>query len=438
MHIRPIPLAPLAQSLRLGTINLKEYINELCDRIDAVDQEIEAFLPEKSRRSRLLEEADLLLGAYPETPRRPPLFGVPFGVKDIFHVDGFPTRAGSRLDPERLTGPEAECVRLLRQAGALVLGKTVTTEFAYFEPGPTRNPYHLNHTPGGSSSGSAAAVAAGMCPLSLGTQTIGSVNRPAAFCGVIGFKPSYGRIPTDGVLYFSRSADHVGCFTQDIGGMSLAATVLCYNWQEINVNYKPVLGIPKGKYLEQTEPDALNLFYQQLEQLQQAGYEYKEVFALNDIDTVSEWHRKLITAEMAFEHRTLYADCADLYRPKTVEIIREGKTVTKDELVEARRQQKILRDRLETLMRDAGIDLWATPAAPGPAPEGIGATGNPAMNLPWTNSGLPSVSLPAGRAVNGLPLGLQLVAPFMGDELLLFWAGGVTDVFSAFQAYNQK
>lgn len=438
MYLHPAPLAPLARNLRTGTVDLKNYINELCDRIEKVDQTIEAFLPEKNRRGRLLGEADLLLKAYPDADRRPPLFGIPVGIKDIYQVEGFSTGAGSKLDPALLAGPEAECVRLLRQAGALVLGKTVTTEFAYFEPGPTRNPHNPDHTPGGSSSGSAAAVASGMCPLSLGTQTIGSVNRPAAFCGVIGFKPSFGRVSTEGLLYFSRSADHVGFFTQDVEGMILVSSVLCYGWQEFSVSYKPVLGIPKGRYLEQAEPDALKLFYRQIKKLQQEGYQCKEVQALNDIAAINDWHRKLVAAEFASEHRSLYKGNPELYRPKTVELIKEGQTVSKEELAEARRQQKNLRDRLETQMRESGFDLWVTPAAPGPAPSGIEATGNPAMNLPWTNSGLPSVSIPAGKAKNQLPIGLQFIAPFMGDELLLSWSGAVAELFDQYQAYNQK
>jgi Asp-tRNA(Asn)/Glu-tRNA(Gln) amidotransferase A subunit family amidase len=436
MYLHPAPLAALAKDLCSGNLDLKHYINELCDRLEAVDQKVEAFLPEKERRKRMLEEADLLLKTYPEPTKRPPLFGIPVGVKDIYHTDGFPTCAGSKLDPCLLSGSEADSVRLLRQSGALVLGKTVTTEFAYFDPGPTRNPHNLNHTPGGSSSGSAAAVAAGLSPLTLGTQTIGSINRPAAYCGVIGFKPSYNRIPTAGLLYFSRSADHVGCFTQDAEGMILAARTLCHDWQEITVNYRPVFGVPKGKYLEQAEPDALELFNRQLDQLKTAGYEIKELIALDDIATITAWHRKLISAEMAAEHHDLYARCSELYRPRTAEIIEEGEAVTRDELLEARRQQKILRDRLESQMRKAKVDLWVTPAATGPAPEGIDATGSPAMSLPWTNCGLPTVSIPSGKTAKGLPVGLQLVAPFMGDELLLSWAAGIACIFSDFQAYN--
>ncbi len=437
MYLSPAPLAKITRELIDGSLDLTEYINTACDRLEQVDREVEAFLPEAERRERLLREADLLYKAYPEPAGRPPLFGALIGVKDIFHVEGFLTRANSRLDPELLTGPEAECVRLLRQAGALVLGKTVTTEFAYFEPGPTRNPHNPDHTPGGSSSGSAAAVAAGLSPLTFGTQTIGSVNRPAAFCGVIGFKPSFNRISTSGLLHFSRSADHVGCFTQDLEGMALAAELLCHDWKEIEVNFKPVLGIPKGRYLEQASEEALEAFFGQVAKLKEAGYSIKEVVALDDIETISAWHRKLIAAEMAIEHEELYAQYADLYRPRTAELIEEGRQVPEKELKEARRRQKELREELEATMRESGINLWITPAAPGPAPEGLKTTGNPAMNLPWTNAGCPSISIPAGRSANGLPLGLQLIAPFMADELLLFWSEGVAEIFEEHQAYNR-
>jgi Asp-tRNA(Asn)/Glu-tRNA(Gln) amidotransferase A subunit family amidase len=436
MYLHPAPLARIARDLVSGTLDLLDYINEACDLLEKVDPQVKAFLPEPDRRSRLLKEGQLLKSIYPDQSKRPPLYGVLIGVKDVYRVDGFSTRGGSKLDPEALAGPEADCVRLLRQAGALVMGKTVTTEFAYFEPGPTRNPHNLNHTPGGSSSGSAAAVAAGFAPLTLGTQTIGSVNRPAAFCGVVGYKPSYNRIPSGGLLYFSRSADHVGCFTQDVEGMILAARALVEDWQDISVNYKPVLGVPRGKYLEQTSDEGLKAFSEQLERLRDAGYTVKEINALDDIETIATWHRKLIAAEIALEHVELYAKYAALYRPRTAEIIEEGKAISKDDLEEGRKRQKLLREKLVTQMREAEIDLWVTPAAPGPAPEGIDATGNPAMNMPWTNAGLPSITIPAGRAENGLPLCLQFIAPFRGDELLLNWSIGIAELFPEYQAYN--
>jgi len=436
MYLHPAPLAREIGDLISGQKDLKDHVNEVCDRIDQQDQEIRSILPEDGRRERLIREAEILINAYPDPANRPPLFGTLVGVKDVYHVKGFATRANSRIDPQELTGVEAESVRLLRQAGALVLGKTVTAEFAYFEPGPTRNPHNPEHTPGGSSSGSAAAVAAGFSPLALGTQTIGSVNRPAAYCGVVGYKPSYNRISTEGLLHFSRSTDHVGCFTQDLEGMMLAAEALCYSWQEIDVNYKPVLGLPKGRYLEKVSPEALDAFLKQLDILKEAGYTVKEIGVLDDIDIIAEWHHKLISAEKALEHEDLYSRFSDLYRPKTAALIEEGKQVSVNDLEAARRLQKELRERLERLMWDNGLGLWVAPAATGPAPKGLQSTGDPIMSLPWTNAGLPVVNIPAGRSADGLPLSIQFVAPFMGDELLLSWVSIIAGFFKEFQAYN--
>ena len=214
------------ETLRGGQLDLLTYIDELCDRIDANDPYLHALLPETDRRSRLRTDAAALQTRFPDPASRPPLYAIPVGVKDTFPVDGFPTQAGSQLPPGLFVAPETTCVTMLRAAGVLILGKTVTTEFAYFEPGPTRNPHNLNHSPGGSSSGSVAAVAAGFCPLALGTQVIGSTIRPAAYCGIVGFKPTYGRIPTDGLVKCSDSVEHVGYFTQDVEGSAFVASLL--------------------------------------------------------------------------------------------------------------------------------------------------------------------------------------------------------------------
>ena len=192
--IADAPLAETADALRSGEYDLLGYLDSVLDRLDAIDAQVQAFLPEPNRRERLRREAEALAARYTTPESRPPLYGIPIGVKDIYRVDGFETRAGSALPPELLAGDEAACVTILREMGALILGKTVTTEFAFFEPGPTHNPHNLDHTPGGSSSGSAAAVAAGLSPLTIGSQTIASTIRPASFCGIVGFKPSYGRI----------------------------------------------------------------------------------------------------------------------------------------------------------------------------------------------------------------------------------------------------
>lgn len=423
MFITPTPLAQTAAELREGRRDLTRTVDELCDRVDAIDPEVQALLPEPGRRVRLHAEAERLGQSYPQPESRPALYGALVAVKDIFRVDGFATHAGSKLPPELFAGAEAACVTLLRQAGALILGKSVTTEFAYFEPGPTRNPHDLAHTPGGSSSGSAAAGAAGLCPLAVGTQTIGSVIRPAAFCGAVGFKPSLDRIPSEGVVYFSRSIDHVGLFTQDVAGMQLAASVLCRDWRPEAVSTGlPVLGVPEGAFLERAEPEALEAFRRQVANLEAAGVAVRRVPALDDIDALRTRHLNLIFAEFAQEHAAWYASHAPLYRPRTVDIIEKGKRVTKAEWAEGRDSTVRLREDLEGLMDRSGIDLWACPAAPGPAPLGIHATGDPIMNLPWTHAGMPAITLPVEQTPEGLPLGLQLVARFGDDERLLVWA----------------
>lgn len=422
MFINSSPLAATAEKLRTGQTDLLAYVDEMCDRLEKMDSHIEAMLPEPDRRSRVRAEAKTLQSRYPDAANRPPLYGALVAVKDIFHVSGFVTKAGSSVPPELFAGPEAVCVKRLRDAGALILGKSVTTEFAYFEPGPTRNPHNLSHTPGGSSSGSAAAVAAGFCPLSIGTQTIGSVIRPAAFCGVVGFKPSLGRIPTAGLVYFSRTLDQIGFFTQDVAGAALAASVLCEPWKPVSEQkILPVLGVPTGPYLQQAEPEGLKAFEQHLSKLEAMGCTVKRVPALHRIADLNTLHRRLVFAEFAQEHAKPYALHASLYRQRTAEIIEIGKKVSDQELAACKANCSALRRELEAAMGDAGMDLWVCPSALGPAPEGIQATGDPNMNLPWTHAGMPAITLPAGKARNGLPLGLQLVAPFGADEQLLAW-----------------
>jgi Asp-tRNA(Asn)/Glu-tRNA(Gln) amidotransferase A subunit family amidase len=427
----PASLVETSAELHTGALDLHTYINQLCDLIDASEPHIQALLPEADRRARLLHDAQDLQMRFPDPASRPLLFGIPVAIKDIFRVDGFPTRAGSQLPPALFIGPESDCVRTLRSAGALVLGKAVTTEFAYFEPGPTRNPRNLDYSPGGSSSGSAAAVAAGFCPLAIGTQTIGSTIRPAAFCGIVGFKSSYGRIPMTGGILCSETFDHVGIFTSDVAGMQLAASQLCQNWRKVEQHIPiglPVLGVPEGPYLEQASVEGLAAFEHQLELLKQAGYIVRRVKALQDIEIINQQHSRLVFAEMAQVHSEWFNHYELLYLPRTASAIREGREVSKEELSVLRASPPRLRTKLQTLMAQYGIDLWICPSAPGPAPRGISSTGSPLMNLPWTHAGMPAISLPAGRTANGLPLGLQCIGAYMADEALLEWAASLTQI----------
>ncbi len=417
-------LLALAADLRQDDA-LFSYIDLLEARFETREREVLAFVPEAGRFDRLRREARELIGRHPDPDERPPLFGVPVGIKDVFHVHGFLTRAGSRLPPEELHGLEAESVTALKEAGALVLGKTVSTEFAYFAPGPTRNPKNPDHTPGGSSSGSAAAVGAGLCPLAIGTQTIGSVCRPAAFCGVAGYKPSYDRISRSGLIPLAPSLDHTGTFTSDAAGAELAAGLLCRGWKETQVDRRPVLGVPEGPYLERASDEARLHFEAGRGRLSAAGYTIKNVSAFEDFARVEARHRAIVAAEAARVHAKWFPRFENLYHEKTAELVRRGREISPENLDVALGGCGKLRRTLTALMDEHGLDLWITPSAVGAAPSGLGFTGDPVMNLPWTQAGLPAVSLPAGRNGDGLPLGVQLIGRWWSDEKLLAWGRGI-------------
>lgn len=420
-------LTTAVNALRSGSLDLHTYIDTILERIDVHEPSIHSLIPEVDRKRRLHADADALLSRFPDPQNRPALFGALIGVKDIIHADGFVTRAGTAVPAELFAGAQAAVVTQLKAAGALIVGKTVTTEFAYFEPGPTRNPHNLEHTPGGSSSGSAAAVAAGLCHLALGTQTVGSVIRPAAFCGIVGFKPSLDRIDTAGMIYFSRTVDHLGLFTQDIAGMQVTAQALLRDWRaDVGALRRPILAIPIGAYLAQMERDAILAFEEQVRRLQWAGYTVLRIPEFGDIKQIDERHQNLIAAEFAHEHRDFYAKHADKYRPRSAALIEKGKTIHAAQVEAGKASCVELRSRLHEQMAKHDIDLWLTPPATGPAPAGIHATGNPCMNMPWTHAGLPTITLPVGKAENGLPLGLQFSARFGMDEDLLSWAEGVS------------
>ena len=422
------PLAPRRRALRCGELSVRAAVEEACQRIDAVEHDIAALVPEPGRRERLLAEAEALERRASDPAALPPLYGLLVGVKDVIHVDRFVTEAGSTVPTGAFAGREASSVRVLKDAGALILGKTVTAEFACSAPNATRNPHNLEHTPGGSSSGSAAAVAAGFCELALGTQTVGSVIRPAAFCGIVGYKPSSGRMPKDGIVDYSPTIDTLGLFTQDVAGMAIAASVLCAGWQASTPSVRPTLGVPDGPYLEQTSSEGREAFERQVTVLRDAGYRVIRVPMFSDHQQIMDQHYTIITAEMALSHRDIYAEHAHCYRAETVDVIERGKTISEADYMEARRSPARVREQIEASMVENGIDLWACPAALGPAPRGIDSTGSPFMNLVWTHAGLPVLTVPAGCAANGLPLGLQIVGRSNADEHLLAWAEGIATV----------
>ncbi|MEV4559878.1 amidase [Kitasatospora sp. NPDC049285] len=412
----PLSLLDQVADLRSGRLDLPTHVERLLTRIDRLDPAVHAFVPEPGRYRRLAAEARDLAA---RDPADLPLYGAAVGVKDVLHVAGLPTHAGSALPPGVLAGPEAAAVTRLRAAGALIAGKTVTTEFALTAPGPTRNPRALTHTPGGSSSGSAAAVAAGLLPLALGTQTLGSVIRPAAYCGVLGFRPTHGRIPTTGLLPNSPTLDAVGCFTADLPSLQLAAALLCDDWSPPAgaPNAQPVLGVPTGRYLDQVDPDALTAFTRHLADL---GVTVRHVDALPDLDDLTHHATVIHHYELAHRLGELVNRFGALLRPETAAAIRRGQDVDRADYLAALAAREGFRHRLTGTMSDHHLDLFATPAAPGPAPLGLDSTGSPALSLPWSHAGFPALTLPT--TLTPLPLGLQLIAHPHADEALLHTA----------------
>ncbi|MEQ7126974.1 amidase [Actinopolymorpha sp. B11F2] len=415
-------------AVRRGDLDLVSLADEICTRIESVDADLQAFVAEPDRRQRVRTEASEMVRRWPDPRERPPLFGVPLGVKDVVHVDGLPTGAGARLPIEVLAASDAvdaPAVARLRDAGALVMGKTVTAEFAFMAPGPTRNPHDLRHTPGGSSSGSAAAVAAGLVALAIGTQTVGSVIRPAAFCGVVGFKPTYGRIPTAGVIANAPSFDTVGLLSHDVATATTAAAVVCDGWRarmEAGPMRRPVLGVPEGPYLDQATAEARQAFADQVGHLEDAGFAVRRISTLTDLGDVIQRNDLINLVELAWTHETWFRTYEDRYREQSATAIREGRRISVQAYERALTERKEYAAALVAQMDAEGIDGWIAPAATGPAPEGLHTTGSPLMNLPWTQARLPVVGVPAGAAANGLPLGVQFAARPNADEDLLNWA----------------
>ncbi|MGI5182957.1 amidase [Dactylosporangium sp. CA-152071] len=400
-------------------------VDMLCDRLDETDRAIHAFVAESetsaARRERLRRELRSIHERWPVAASRPPLFGVPVAVKDIVRVDGLPTRGGSALPPEVFEGRQAGAVDRLRNAGALIAGKTVTAEFAMTAPGPTRNPRAHDHTPGGSSSGSAAAVAASMVPLAIGTQTVGSMIRPAAYCGVVGFKPTARRIPIDGVIANAPTLDTIGVFAATTAAAAIAAAVLCDGWQPVRDAEvkRPVLGVPDGPYLEQAGTEARAAFEAQVAALSNAGFPVHRVPMFADLAHDAEDLHTVNRYEAAQSHAAWFPRYGALYRQQSVATVRQGQAISQEQYERGLRRREAFRTSLAQTTDEADVDVWISPAATGPAPHGLASTGSSVMCLPWSYAGWPSLSIPAGRAGNGLPLGLQCVSVAGSDERLL-------------------
>ena len=348
-------------------------------------------------------------------PERPtadgPLSEIPFGAKDIIETKGMATEYGSPLYKGRLGSTDAAIIREMRSRGAILLGKTVTTAFAYRTPGPTRNPRNLEHTPGGSSSGSAAAVAAGMVPFTIGEQTRGSMIRPASYCGVSGFKPTHDLLPTEGMLPVSKSLDTLGLFTHTSADMIALWEALGH---PVGHEDEFVFGAPEP--IPECEPEMANAFRQALSLLRRSGISIKALDIADMLKKLDEAGDVEMFYEGARFHEARLKEFGDRLDQPLANLIREGLKIPAARYDEARQYLADSRSRLAETFKSTTVIL--TPAATGPAPLGLSNTGDPRMNAPWTALGTPAISIPMPIA-SGLPLGLQLTADLGQDSRVL-------------------
>ncbi len=398
---------------------LSDIYRELFSRVAACEKELFIFAEGGFRPGEILGEIDAVLRRWPDPAKRPPLFGVPVGIKDVFRTNGYPIRCGSLLPSSLFAGEEAPLVTLLREQGAIVMGITASTEFTHAEPAATRNPYNRRYTPGGSSSGSAAGVRAGYFPLALGTQTMGSVIRPAAFCGVVGCKPSQGILSGEGSIYFSSSLDQAGFFCSNHQDAATVLSLFCPRPVRRRKG-SALFIVPDDAYMTEADPAMRRAFDQYCGRLmRQPKIEIKTMPVFDDWSGVLSRHQQLAAAELAQMHRTWFAEFGPLYRPKTREFIEFGQTVSSSAVEAGQASCAALRQQLDSLLRSLKADAFLAPAAPGEAPKGHASTGNPVMNVPWTHAGLPVLSLPIGTGPNGMPLAVQAVGRFDRDAELM-------------------
>jgi Asp-tRNA(Asn)/Glu-tRNA(Gln) amidotransferase A subunit family amidase len=415
-------------ALREGSVSALDVAESCLARIAEIDAKVEAWTfldPDHVRaQARALDEA--------RANGRPmgPLHGIPVGVKDIFDTEDMPTEDGTVLHAGRKPHRDSFAVSLLRQAGAVIMGKTVTTELALFTPGKTHNPHDPSRTPGGSSSGSAAAVGSGMVPLAIGSQTNGSVIRPASFCGAVGYKPTHGLISRRGVLSLSRTLDHVGVFAGSVADAALIAELMMvYDAADSDMSPRarqhlsslaaqepplpPKLGFAKTPAWQSIEPDCEQAFAELTEMLGDsvAEVELPEVF-----QHAVEFHRTIQDAEVAVNFAPEYERGRDRLSPRLRGIIEHGRQVLAGDYIRAIARISLLNLALDEVFNH--YDAILTPAAPGEAP-GFEATGNPTFCTAWSLLGTPAISLPLLHGAHGMPIGVQLIGARGNDGRLL-------------------
>jgi len=420
---KPLPALSLIDAVKgiAGKrFTAEEYTRALLARIRLHDEEIGVWAWfEPGAALQAARQADLRLR---EGKAPAPLQGIPVGVKDIYATAGVPTEMGSPAFAGNIPEKSARVVERLQEQGAFVMGKTVTAECAFYSPGKTRNPWNFLHTPGGSSSGSAAAVAAGFVPAAIGTQTNGSVIRPAAFCGIVGFKPTQGFIPIEGALTFSQTLDQPGVFTRGVADAAwLAASLSAGNARISPVIARraaaPSLAAVKTPVWEQAEEHARQNFQKTIEKLQAGGARVEACELPESFKFAQETIQTLMAAEAAFNLGELAREHAPLLSATLRDIIAEGSKIGVVAYQKALHQRLLLKDELTQFL--SRYDAILTPPATGEAPATLEQTGNPAFCSIWSLCGVPAITIPTGLGPRGLPLGLQIVGAAGNDDLVL-------------------
>ncbi len=432
-----------ARRMRRRELSPVELVKSLLKRIDGLEPRLKTWVY-VDREGALLEaeakEAELASGA-----SLGPLHGVPVGLKDIYHNVGIPTTACSKVYSGFVPDYDATTVAMMKRAGAIMLGKTVTTEFACLDPSPTINPWNPAHTPGGSSSGSAVAVAARMCPAAMGSQTVGSVLRPASFNGVVGFKPTFGLVSRYGVVPVSWSLDHVGWLVREVEDAALMLQAMA--GPDPN-DPGSSLGHPTEDYmaaLESPNPPRIGLvrrfFYdhadketrqhtdQVADRLERAGASVEEIPLPESIETAFEEQLLIMSVELAAFHQPMFQRQAEDYSPKLQALISRG--LATDGISYSRALERRVQFTSAMHQLAQKVDVLLTPSTPTPALADLTNTGDPKFQGPWTSCGIPTISIPSGLAQSGMPLGIQLAAaPFAEARLLAAarWCESVLDV----------
>lgn len=425
-----------------GKSSSTDFYERLLAFIDSGDEAIKAFV---NRDDRIVNLHAQHLDDSRTLAREPgQLYGVPIAVKDIIDTADYPTEYGSKIYEGRYSAGDASVVRRLRDAGAVIVGKTATTEFATFTPAQTRNPHNLDHTPGGSSSGSAAAVAAGFVPVALGSQTNGSVIRPASFCGVYGFKPSRGLIPLTGAMEQSPSLDQLGLFGRNIEDIALVTEVINGDdgldpgtQGQLPIRMlKTALSEPpvqpkfcffKTPWWDKVDPEAREAYEALIDHLGTGLVSVLEVPEV--LDKAIEWQKTVQYTEMAFAFQREFLNYPDQLSDRLKDQIKTGMNISVMDYLAAKDRIPHVASAFDEYFEH--FDAILCPAALGTAPKGLGSTGDPIMQTIWTFAGLPALSLPMLTLSNGLPLGVQAIGQYKDDARLLRTARWLVHEFTS-------